>query len=184
MQLVTWKGCESHVTDQSSSEAAHSLEWFTAQQFVPRWARILAVYLLYMKHSRLEICICQTSPITPAACHTWGSSQPARKKRRSGAVSSEPSADWKGTSFPHFSGSNFLLYFSGSLAECWVNDRGCVKQVAEAASFFSAKHYHTDLFPAMVNQIHNNYCRAVSQYVFGKVAVIEERSITATTYCN
>lgn len=80
IQLVTWKACESHVTDQSSREAAHSLRWFTAQQFVPRSAWIHAVYLLYMKLSRLEICICQMSPITPAACHTWGSSQPTRKK--------------------------------------------------------------------------------------------------------
>lgn len=141
IQLVTWKACESHVTDQSSREAAHSLRWFTAQQFVPRSAWIHAVYLLYMKLSRLEICICQTSPITPAACHTWGSSQPTRKKRRSVAVSTEPSADWKGTSFPI---SLTLIsskrgYFSGSPAECWVNERGCVRQ-AEAASFCSRKH--------------------------------------------
>lgn len=44
IQLVTWKACESHVTDQSSREAAHSLRWFTAQQFVPRSAWIHAVY--------------------------------------------------------------------------------------------------------------------------------------------
>lgn len=107
IQLVTWKACESHVTDQSSREAAHSLRWFTAQQFVPRSAWIHAVYLLYMKLSRLEICICQMSPITPAACHTWGSSQPTRKK--DGVFCQHRTlSGLKRHQLPHFSVSHFL----------------------------------------------------------------------------
>lgn len=81
MQLVSWKGCKNHVTDQSS-KGGTLIGVIHSQQFVPRSAWTHAVYLLYMKHSRLEICICQTSPITPVACHTWGSSQPTRKKKK------------------------------------------------------------------------------------------------------
>lgn len=77
-QLAARKGGERHVADQLGGEAA--AHWGDSQpnSLSPRSAGIHAVDLLYMKHSRLEICICQTSSITPAACHTWGSSRPSR----------------------------------------------------------------------------------------------------------
>lgn len=131
LQLASWRDRGSHVTDQLKEKVAHSLRWFTAQQFVPTSVWIRAVYLLYTNLSRLEICICQMSPITPAACHTWGSSQPGggkgREKRRSVAVSTEASVDWKGTRSPISRAliSSNCRYFCRSPTEWWVNDRAC-----------------------------------------------------------
>lgn len=112
LQLASWRDRGNHVTDQSKEKVAHSLRWFTAQQFVPPSVWIHAVYLLYTNLSRLEICICQTSPITPAACHTWGSSQPGggkgRKKKTECSCQHRSLSGLKRHQVSHFSGSNFF----------------------------------------------------------------------------
>lgn len=149
MQLVTWKGFgESHVTDQSSRDAARSLGWFTAQQFVPAQPESMpSIFFIWSiqgwKYASVKRPPLLRLPVTPGAAHNQPRKKKKRKKKRqSVAVSRESSAEWKGTSYPPTTPISLTLissvggYFLGSLCECWVNDSGCVSGAAEAASFF------------------------------------------------
>ena len=107
MQLVTWKGLsESHVTDQSSRDAAHSLGWFTAQQFVPAQPESMpSIFFIWSiqgwKYASVKRPPLLRLPVTPGAAHNQPRKKKKKgKKRQSVAVSRESSADWKGTSYP------------------------------------------------------------------------------------